>query len=121
MHQRANSGHSLHFHLMCLKHQAAHYRGQRCLTDMGAAYQPRHFAITMASFYLSAIMRLSRSFAVDRYALSRHFNLELFERTILQCTDVAELQNMCIKLHASVHSQRVVYEALLRDGIPKIP
>ena len=52
---------------------------------------------------------------MDRYQLSKSFNLELFERTILQCTDVAELQNMCIKLHSTVHSQRCVYEAMLRD------
>ena len=75
----------------------------------------------MASFYLFAIMRLSRVTAVDRYALSRHFNLELFERTILQCHDVAELQNMCIKLHSSVHAQRAVYEAMLKDTLPKMP
>ena len=69
----------------------------------------------MASFYLFAIMRLSRSYAVDRYQLARDFSLEMFERTILKCEDVAELQNMCIKLHATVQSQRHVYEAMLKD------
>ena len=57
---------------------------------------------------------------MDRYQLARNFSLELFERTILGCNNVAELQNMCIKLHASVHAQRQVYEMMLRDRMPNI-
>ena len=57
---------------------------------------------------------------MDRYQLARNFSLELFERTILSCNNVAELQNMCIKLHASVHAQRQVYEMMLRDRMPNI-
>ena len=47
--------------------------------------------------------------------LTREFSLELFERSVLSCTDVAELQNMCIKLRSQIHSQQLVYESLLRE------
>ena len=53
----------------------------------------------------------------DRYLLSKEFSLELFERTILGCTDVAELQNIAIKLRSQVHSQQMIYEQLLRDAL----
>ena len=52
----------------------------------------------------------------DRYLLSREFNLELFEREVLDCTDVFELQNLAIKLRSQIHSQQLVYERLLRDA-----
>jgi len=52
---------------------------------------------------------------MDRYELARSFSLEKFERAILGCRDVAELQNLCIKLHSTVQSQRTVYESMLRD------
>ena len=53
----------------------------------------------------------------DRYLLSREFNLELFEREVLHCTNVAELQNLAIKLRSQVHSQQLVYEQLLKDAL----
>ena len=53
----------------------------------------------------------------DRYLLSREFNLELFEREILNCTDVHELQNIAIKLRSQVHSQQMIYERLLKDAL----
>ena len=53
----------------------------------------------------------------DRYKLSREFSLELFERTVLHCTDVAELQNLAIKLRSQVHSQQLIYERLLKDAL----
>ena len=53
----------------------------------------------------------------DRYLLSREFNLELFEREVLFCTDVSELQNLCIKLRSQIHSQQLIYEQLLRDSL----
>ena len=53
----------------------------------------------------------------DRYKLSREFSLELFERTVLLCTDVAELQNLAIKLRSQVHSQQLIYERLLKDAL----
>ena len=53
----------------------------------------------------------------DRYKLSREFSLELFERTGLHCTDVAELQNLAIKLRSQVHSQQLIYERLLKDAL----
>ena len=49
--------------------------------------------------------------------LTREFNLELFEREILDCTDVHELQNIAIKLRSQVHSQQMIYERLLRDAL----
>ena len=52
---------------------------------------------------------------MDRYELARSFSLERFERAVLSCRDVAELQNLCIKLQATVQGQRSVYEAMLRD------
>ena len=52
---------------------------------------------------------------MDRYQLAREFSLAQFERTIMSCTDVAELQNLAIKLHSTVQNQRQVYEAMLKD------
>ena len=57
----------------------------------------------------------------DRYTLSREFSLELFERTVLHCTDVAELQNLAIKLRSQVHSQQLIYERLLKDALEAEP
>ena len=53
--------------------------------------------------------------------LSREFSLEFFERQILNCTDVAELQNIAIRQKAQMHSMQQVYESLLRDAAPEIP
>lgn len=49
--------------------------------------------------------------------LTREFNLELFEREILDCTDVPELQNIAIKLRSQLHSQQMIYEALLTEAL----
>ena len=51
----------------------------------------------------------------ERNLLTREFSLELFDRSVLAITDVAELQNMCIRLRAQLHSQELVYESLLRE------
>lgn len=53
----------------------------------------------------------------DRYLLSKEFSLELFEREVLHCTNVAELQNLAIKLRSQIHSQQLVYERLLKDAL----
>ena len=58
---------------------------------------------------------------MDRYQLTRDFNLNAFERQVLGCNDVAELQNLCIKLNATISSMQQVYESLLRDAAPPIP
>ena len=58
---------------------------------------------------------------MDRYQLAKAFNLNAFERQVLACNDVAELQNLCIKLNATIHCQQQVYESLLRDAAPPIP
>ena len=58
---------------------------------------------------------------MDRYQLARDFNLNAFERQVLGCHDVAELQNLCIKLNATISAQQQVYESLLRDTCPEIP
>ena len=58
---------------------------------------------------------------MDRYQLARDFNLNAFERQVLACHDVAELQNLCIKLNSTISCQQQVYESLLRDACPEIP
>ena len=49
--------------------------------------------------------------------LTREFNLELFEREILDCTDVPELQNIAIRLRSQMHSMQLIYERLLKDAL----
>ena len=51
----------------------------------------------------------------NRDLLMREFNLELFEREVLECTDVAELQNLAIKLRSQIHSQQLVYEQIIKE------
>ena len=58
-----------------------------------------------------------RALMSDRYLLSKEFSLELFEREVLHCTNVAELQNLAIKLRSQIHSQQLVYERLLKDAL----
>ena len=74
----------------------------------------------MALFYLFGIMRLSRSYVVDRYELAREFELAKFECMIMRCEDLYEVQALCIKLFSQTLSQRKVYESLLRD-LGKLP
>ena len=50
--------------------------------------------------------------------LSRELSLECFERQILKCNDIAELQNIAIRQKAQMHSMQKVYESLLRDTYP---
>ena len=56
----------------------------------------------------------------DRYTLAREFELQKFEMQIMRCTDLYELQEMCIRLFAQTKSQQRVYESLLRD-LGKLP
>ena len=56
----------------------------------------------------------------DRFALSREFELQKFEMQVMKTTDLYSLQVLAIKLYSQTISQRVVYERLLRDSLPKI-
>lgn len=51
----------------------------------------------------------------DRYSLMREFTLNQFERTVNHCNDIQALRDLCVTLHSTVHSQRSVYESMLRD------
>ena len=51
----------------------------------------------------------------DRYGLMREFTLNQFERTVNHCNDIQALRDLCVTLHSTVHSQRSVYESMLRD------
>ena len=55
----------------------------------------------------------------DRFALSREFELQKFEMQVMKTTDLYSLQVLAIKLYSQTISQRVVYERLLRDALPK--
>ena len=55
---------------------------------------------------------------MDRYSLAKAFQVNAFERQVLACNDIAELQNLCIKLNATIYSQQQIYESLLRDTYP---
>jgi hypothetical protein len=55
----------------------------------------------------------------DRFALSREFELQKFEMQVMKTTDLYSLQVLAIKLYSQTISQRVVYERLLRDSLPK--
>ena len=57
---------------------------------------------------------------MDRYELSREFEIQRFEMEIMKCQDIYKVQELCVKLFAQTISQRVVYESLLRDGLPNI-
>ena len=51
----------------------------------------------------------------DRYALAREFELQKFEMTVMQCNDLYELQELCVRLFAQTKAQQRVYESMLRD------
>ena len=53
---------------------------------------------------------------MDRYGLSREFELRKFEMTVMQMTDLYQLQEMCIRLFAQTKAQQRVYESMLRDN-----
>ena len=57
----------------------------------------------------------------DRYELSREFEIQKFEMQIMQTNDLYAVQELCVKLFAQTISQRAVYEAMLRDTLPKMP
>lgn len=52
---------------------------------------------------------------MDRYGLSREFELAKFEMQIMKCDDLYALQEMCVRLFSQTMAQRKVYESLLRD------
>jgi len=56
----------------------------------------------------------------DRFALSREFALQKFEMDVMKCSDLYELQVLAIKLYAQTQAQRRVYEAMLRDSLPRM-
>lgn len=53
---------------------------------------------------------------MDRYGLAREFELRKFEMTVMQMTDLYQLQEMCIRLFAQTKAQQRVYESMLRDN-----
>ena len=57
---------------------------------------------------------------MDRYGLSREFELAKFEMTVMKMTDLYQVQELCIRLFSQTLSQRRIYEDLLRDtrGLP---
>ena len=52
---------------------------------------------------------------MDRYGLSREFELRKFELTVMKMTDMYQLQELCVRLYAQTKAQQSVYESLLRD------
>ena len=52
---------------------------------------------------------------MDRYGLAREFELAKFEMTVMQITDLYQVQELAIKLFSQTLAQRRVYEDLLRD------
>ena len=57
---------------------------------------------------------------MDRYGLSREFELAKFEMQIMKCDDLYALQEMCVRLFSQTMAQRKVYESLLR-GLGRLP
>ena len=57
---------------------------------------------------------------MDRYGLSREFELRKFEMTVMKMTDLYQVQEIAIKLFSQTLAQRKVYEELLREtrGLP---
>ena len=52
---------------------------------------------------------------MDRYGLAREFELRKFEMTVMQMTDLYQVQEIAVKLFSQTLMQRKVYESLLRD------
>jgi len=52
---------------------------------------------------------------MDRYGSAREFELAKFEMTVMQITDLYQVQEIAIKLFSQTLAQRRVYEDLLRD------
>lgn len=52
---------------------------------------------------------------MDRYGLSREFELRKFEMSVMKITDLYQLQEIAIQLFSQTLAQRKVYESLLKD------
>lgn len=52
---------------------------------------------------------------MDRYDLSREFELRKFEMLVMRMTDIYEVQEVAIRLFAQTKAQQRVYESMLRD------
>jgi hypothetical protein len=57
---------------------------------------------------------------MDRYEMSRAFELAKFEMQIMKVSDLYQLQEMCIRLYSQTLAQRRVYESMLKNtrGLP---
>ena len=60
---------------------------------------------------------------MDRYQLAKEFDLRKFEMTVMNMTDMYQLQELCIRLYAQTKSQQRIYESMLRDlnKLPPLP